>query len=39
MFTPVRVLLAFLALVLALITAALAGHEKGCWQYDQRLSG
>jgi hypothetical protein len=39
MFTPMHVLLAFLAIVLALITAALAGHEKGRWQYDQRLSG
>ena len=37
-FTPMHVLLAFLAIVLALITAALAGHEKGRWQYDQRLS-
>jgi hypothetical protein len=39
MFTPMHVLLAFLAIVLALITAALAGHEKDRWQYDQRLSG
>jgi hypothetical protein len=39
MFTPMHVLLAFLAIVLALITAALGGHEKGRWQYDQRLSG
>jgi hypothetical protein len=39
MLTPMHVLLAFLAIVLALITAALAGHEKGRWQYDQRLSG
>jgi hypothetical protein len=39
MLTPVHVLLAFLSIVLALITAALAGHEKGRWQYDQRLSG
>ena len=33
------VLLAFLAIVLALITAALAGHEKGRWQYGQWPSG
>ena len=39
MLTPMHVLLAFLAIVLALITAALAGHEKGRWRYDQRLSG
>ena len=39
MLTPMHVLLALLAIVLALITAALAGHEKGRWQYDQRLSG
>ena len=39
MLTPMHVLLAFLAIVLALITAALAGHEEGRWQYDQRLSG
>jgi len=39
MFTPMHVLLAFLAIVLALITGALAGHEKGRWQYDQWPSG
>jgi len=38
-FTPMHVLLAFLAIVLALITAALAGHEKGRWQYGQWPSG
>ena len=38
-FTPMHVLLAFLAIVLALITGALAGHEKGRWQYDQWPSG
>ena len=38
-FTPMHVLLAFLAIVLALITGALAGHEKGRWRYDQWPSG
>ena len=38
-FTPMHMLPAFLAIVLALITAALAGHEKGRWQYDQWPSG
>ena len=33
------VLLAFLAIVLTLITPALAGHEKGRWQYGQWPSG